>query len=127
MGTNFYGKKIPTQQELKSIAEMVLEGHIFAAKVQIESFEKIHIGKSSAGWRFCFNHQGEKWLDFADFKEFVSQFEIFDEYGSSYTQEEFWTLVEKKQEAPNFITKGAEPEWYKIVGEYEFSSSREFC
>lgn len=127
MGTNYYGKKIPTQQELKSIAEMVLEGHIFAAKVQIESFEKIHIGKSSAGWRFCFNHQGEKWLDFSDFKKFVSQFEIFDEYGTPYTQDEFWEMVEKKQKAPNCLHNSSNPEWYKIVGEYEFSSSTEFC
>lgn len=127
MGTNFYGKKIPTQTELKSIAEMVLEGHIFAAKVQIESYEEIHIGKSSSGWRFLFNHQGEKWIDFADFKKLVSQFEIYDEYGTEYSQEEFWALVEKQQSSRDFMQNGASPEWYKIVGEYEFSSSKEFC
>lgn len=54
MGTNIYGRKIPTKQELQSISEMVLEGNLFAAKQQINQYEQIHIGKRSAGWKFLF-------------------------------------------------------------------------
>lgn len=49
MGTNYYGKKIVTETDKQAIALLVLKGDFNAAIYALQSFDPIHIGKSSAG------------------------------------------------------------------------------
>lgn len=82
MGTNFYWLK---EKEVP-----------FIFNEEIMLFEKKHIGKRSAGWRFIFdgtfllNEKGET-LDINKIKDGI----IIDEYGRSYSYSEFLQLVEE--------------------------------
>lgn len=127
MGKNYYGKKIPTAEQLNKIAQKVLQGELGVVKTLLESFDEIHIGKSSAGWRFLFDGNGQKWETIQEFKDWVAEYQIYDEYGTYYSQEEFWKMVEEKQAETPAITKTQNSSWYVIVDEYEFSTSTNFC
>ena len=127
MGTNFYGKKIPTKKQLEEIADTVLQGKLEIVKEMLEDFETIHIGKSSGGWRFLFDHNSCVRPTFEEYKEWVSEFEITSEYGEKVSQEDFWKLVERKQTEKSSIEKTNHPEWYIIIDGYEFSTSTNFC
>lgn len=111
---------------MNNIAQQVLQGNLSVVKAMLESFDSIHIGKSSAGWRFLFDHNNQHWDTFEQYKEWISQFEIYSEYGTKYTQEEFWNIVEEKQSSVNAIEKTKNPAWYIIIDGYEFSSSPDF-
>lgn len=127
MGKNYYGKQIPTAEHLNKIAQQVLQGELGVVKTMLESFEPIHIGKSSAGWRFLFDGNNQEWKTIQEFKDWIANYEIYDEYGGKYTQEEFWIEVEAKQLAPTSTSKSRNPYWYIVVDNYEFSTSTNFC
>jgi hypothetical protein len=62
-----------------------------------------HIGKSSYGWAFSF--QGYKWnnlTSWKQWKEFLKNQQIIDEYGDDVSYEEFVTMVETYK-APGFV------------------------
>lgn len=71
--------------------------------------QELHIGKSSAGWKFCF--QGYLYEDdycphiqsIKDWKEYIknNNMLIFDEYNERISSKDFWNMVEKKQEEKN--------------------------
>ena len=52
-----------------------------------------HIGKRSCGWKFNFQWYPHL-TSLAEYKEFLKDKQIFDEYGSFYTYEEFWHAIE---------------------------------
>ena len=54
MGTNYYGMKIPTAEE-KSKIRKYIENDLYSQAQKYFPVE-IHLGKSSAGWEFCFDH-----------------------------------------------------------------------
>jgi len=60
--------------------------------------EGVHIGKSSGGWRFCFNLNGKKYYkNIGELKEWLKNIKIENEYGEEVEYEYFWSLVEEKQ------------------------------
>jgi hypothetical protein len=59
---------------------------------------KIHIGKSSGGWKFIFNKN--RWRFYSDIKslkQFMKKRVIVDEYSRIVSFDEFWKMVEEKQ------------------------------
>lgn len=65
-------------------------------------FEEIHLGKSSFGWKFCFNLNGKKYYsDFEELKDFIKNKVIKDEYGNEIDYDSFIDLIEEKQNDKN--------------------------
>lgn len=97
MGTNYYGIKIPTEKEKEEIKKAV-DGDEWGLVSDMLP-ERIHLGKSSAGWEFCFDHNYWQYFgkDYSQIKSFIEGCSIFDEYGSSVTHEEFWGKVNYKK------------------------------
>lgn len=65
--------------------------------------EEYHIGKSSVGWAFTF--QGyviEKLISWSQWKEFLKNQEIRDEYGDVVSYEDFVSLVETYK-SPQYV------------------------
>ena len=60
--------------------------------------KEIHIGKSSYGWTFLFRyHGGEYYETFKEFKKFLKDKVIKDEYGKVITHKDFWETVKVKK------------------------------
>lgn len=100
MGTNYYAKKKKPRI--------------------VRIYDEIHLGKSSAGWRFAFQETDEiksypqflKWLE--DNKK---DYNIVDEYGKKITIEKLVSLIEAKQgndNPDNFV-------YDKNINGYRFS------
>jgi hypothetical protein len=126
MGTNHY--RIISEEEMKAKHEKLLEriqnldlssGNIEREFCDIEKegqYDKtsawfefiegnaVHIGKSSCGWKFLFNHNNWTYYkDMDELKAFIKSGRLVDEYGKELNQEEFWEFVEEKQKDPNSI------------------------
>ena len=77
--------------------------------------EPIHIGKSSAGWKFHFQQQNNKWNEppiewntFPQVRDWLkkytvdsTEYVIMDEYDRIVPFDEFMELIERKQEENN--------------------------
>ena len=105
MGTNFYCKRIPTQEQLNSIAKLVVSKQIDEAIDKLnEANERIHICKCSCGWQVGFDHNnGEHYQPTRkSLEEFLSQpgMVIFDEYNNEYTYDEFWKEIDEHNANP---------------------------
>lgn len=106
MGTNYYYVKFKRCKECENVSQ-----------------EKIHIGKSSAGWKFHFQYESfdkpENWKE-----ELKNKF-IFDEYNREITYREFIDKVESKQGDKKTLGDKSSS-YYKldknffIVNDYEF-------
>lgn len=128
MGTNIYARKIPTQQDLQNISEIILGGYLFTAKQKINQFERIHVGKRSAGWRFLFNHNDwEYYNSIQELKDWTRTVQLETEYGELLTWEDFWEDVEACQQTQKPHSGTYDPRWYIVKEGYEFSTSTEFC
>lgn len=102
MGTNFYAKHIPTEQEYKEM-QYALKKHQFERLQNLleASRKEYHIGKRSCGWQFLFQAQGNDTGDvpwdnnLESIKAFLSRsdIEIVDEYGKGFTWEEFFEEI----------------------------------
>lgn len=98
------------------------------AAMKTKECEDIHIGKSSAGWRFLFNHNNWKYYNnIAEMQKWLKDYKIVDEYNRECTQEEFWAKVLEKQSSPSALQKGSDKSWYITKDGYEFSTSTNFC
>lgn len=100
MGTNFYCKRIPTQEQLNSIAKLVVSKQIDEAIDKLnEANERIHICKCSCGWQVGFDHNNGEYYQPTrkSLEEFLSQpgMVIFDEYNNEYTYDEFWKEIDE--------------------------------
>ena len=105
MGTNFYCKRIPTQEQLNSIAKLVVSKQIDEAIDKLnEVNEKIHICKCSCGWQVGFDHNNGEYYQPTrkSLEEFLSQpgMVIFDEYNNEYTYDEFWKEIDEHNANP---------------------------
>ena len=105
MGTNFYCKRIPTQEQLNSIAKLVVSKQIDEAIDKLnEANERIHICKCSCGWQVGFDHNNGEYYQPTrkSLKEFLSQpgMVIFDEYNNEYTYDEFWKEIDEHNANP---------------------------
>lgn len=149
MGTNYYAIPKATDERKKEICEMVMKGDFESARKLMP--EKIHLGKSSGGWRFCFNHNDwEYYKNIPGLQAFTKTCAIIDEYGNSISDFEFWRLVEAKQkdiDGEEYYTNWGKynkdfetgeplplpslgiPKDYGEIkeGEYRYSTSTEFC
>ena len=105
MGTNFYCKRIPTQEQLNSIAKLVVSKQIDEAIDKLnEANERIHICKCSCGWQVGFDHNNGEYYQPTrkSLEEFLSQPDIviFDEYNNEYTYDEFWKEIDEHNANP---------------------------
>ena len=105
MGTNFYCKRIPTQEQLNSIAKLVVSKQIDEAIDKLnEANERIHICKCSCGWQAGFDHNNGEYYQPTrkSLEEFLSQpgMVIFDEYNNEYTYDEFWKEIDEHNATP---------------------------
>lgn len=85
MGTNYYARIGPERCEACG-----------------RETERIHLGKSSAGWLFSFRHQPDHYVDFPSFCAFLKRADVTvtDEYGDTVTPEELIRWIDEKQKAP---------------------------
>ena len=140
MGTNYYARPIKTIQEIKNTRQRV-ESEIrrFTSQSSIElddlideweqmkiaQCDSVHIGKSSAGWKFLFNHNDWRYFtNIQEMKDWLKDQEIVSEYNEVISFEDFWKMVEQKQKIQSPITNKS---WYVFKEGFEFSSSTEFC
>lgn len=69
----------------------------------IKIYDKIHLGKSSAGWKFLF-HEQEQYHNFEEFKNFIlnnDEYVIKDEYDRVIDPLELIKLINDKQKENN--------------------------
>ena len=60
--------------------------------------DKIHLGKSSFGWKFSFQYNaGLYYKNVQEMREWMKDKDIYDEYGEKTTHDEFWKMVKEKQ------------------------------
>jgi len=65
--------------------------------------EEYHIGKSSYGWAFSFRgYSGNKLTSWVNWKEFLKNERIVDEYGEEMPYEAFCEMIESYK-APGFL------------------------
>ncbi len=64
-----------------------------------ERFDKIHLGKSSAGWKFAIEIHELYYKSFEEFADFIQKEEvkIYDEYGEEFTANELLDIIFLKQ------------------------------
>lgn len=113
MGTNYYLKRIPTEDEIAQCHKLLDERKIEYDDVYKEDFgspyleaelekitEKIHIGKKSCGWRFLFQIHKDLYgksiqscLDFIENQTKTGMWKFIDEYGESVPLVDFESLV----------------------------------
>lgn len=77
--------------------------HAFDKRVQedVNLHEGLHIGKNSGGW--VFNFQAYSNLRTAeDYRNFLRDKIIYDEYYREVPVEEFWSIVESSKEEDHF-------------------------
>lgn len=106
MGTNFYCKRITTQDQLNSIADLVANKKIDEAIELLHEVNKaIHICKRSNGWQIGFDHNNGEYYQPTrkSLEEFLSQsgIKIVDEYDKEYTYEEFWKEIDEHNADPH--------------------------
>ena len=58
--------------------------------------EIIHLGKSSAGWKFLF-HKTKQVYDYESFCKFIKTGFIYDEYDNSLFDDDLINLIQSKQ------------------------------
>lgn len=156
MGTNYYAIPNVDQEEIKTkIIEKIKSDDFDEAIELIQDLKTkmvtgIHIGKSSCGWKFCFDHNNWKYFekDKQSIVDFINSCEIINEYNSPISTDEFWKLVESKKDGidnreyytnwnkynkdfngnpiprPSYIPNDY-GEFY--VDELKFSTSTDFC
>lgn len=106
MGTNFYAKHIPSQEEYDAMQEALTNRQLKELQELISKATiKYHIGKRSYGWAFGFQAKEEpryNWTDeeaqvpwddnLKSLKEYLNRpdIQIVDEYGDEFTPEQFW-------------------------------------
>ena len=100
----------------------------------------IHIGKSSAGWLFCFHQINDTWNDppviwntYNQVKEWLKKnttdsdkYVILNEYDEIVSFDDFIEMVEKKQNDENCKGNDENFRYCKNVDGYRFDD-RDFC
>lgn len=153
MSTNFYLRRKLTIKENRKILDFINSKYMeFTNQVvnniyNIESFldtftrevtnetkeyiKEIHIGKRSFGWQFLWDYHGGKYYraNLEDVKKFLSNpdYEIVDEYGETYTFEQFFNEEVGKSlyEGRNGLEEGLSS-YFFISDGLRFSSYEDF-
>jgi hypothetical protein len=93
MGCNYY--LLPDTKGIRRVLKELKNGQL--GKYIYLSL-RYHVGKSSIGWRFIFDHND--WKDYNnifELKEFMAHHVLIDEYLQEHNPTEFWGFVESKQ------------------------------
>lgn len=125
MGCNYYAK-IKLTDELETQLIEAVKNHDFE-KIKMLMPTNIHIGKSSIGWQFLFNHNNWKYFDenIESLRYFLLNSEIKDEYDEVMPSEKFLAMVElQKRFKPNLKYNG-EKTGEMLFG-LNFSTSTDF-
>ena len=102
MGTNFYVRQIMTEKQKEKLHKLIDENKFNEIRLAIPV--QVHIGKRSAGWRFCFNHNDWEWYsDVEDLKQFIQSNELYDEYGEEIEFDDFWNDIEAREKDPKML------------------------
>lgn len=107
MGTNYYLRRNIPLPKLERLKKLVNPKDIYSSKLQeaLNEFQEIHIGKSSYGWQFLFDHNNWKYYDKT--KDSINQFisdellkggQFVNEYDEEVTLKDFWDIVESKKD-----------------------------
>jgi hypothetical protein len=120
MGCNYYGRLKPTE-ELKQEMRALIDANEFD-KLRAITPKYIHIGKSSYGWQFIFNHNNWKYFGKSEreLRKFLHDCDIIDEYGKEISNIDFWNMVKSKKE--NDGCADDLTEWFGFM----FSDSTDF-
>lgn len=105
MSTNFYLKRIPTEEETKRIVDKIkseatpqnIKGILDEALYDAtEASKRIHLGKQSCGWRFNWELWNNQYYECSldSIRDFVESrlndgWSLVDEYGQKYSWDEF--------------------------------------
>lgn len=102
MGTNYYAVKKVSNEKKKLMIELLMEDkYDDFDELYNSELKKIHIGKSSCGWKFLFNYNHFKFYE--PTKESINNFlssedvTIYDEYGDKISVDKFWEMVDLKK------------------------------
>lgn len=120
MGTNYYA--IPkADEETKAKIIEAIKNELWGEARSIMP-ESIHIGKSSMGWQFLFNHHDWQYFDKtqASIAKFLDNCVIYDSYNETITPNQFWVMVDRKRE------HRAETQYGFIEDGLVFSDSTDF-
>ncbi len=100
MGTNYYVTQKVTENEAKYYKELAEKEQWDKLKIELQDTDQIHIGKSSFGWKFCFDHNDWKYFneDKQEVIAFINSCNIVDEYGDEVSHEKFWKMVDDKSD-----------------------------
>ena len=118
MITNYYLKRIPTEEEIAQCHRLLDERKIDSDDLCDEKYdssclesvfakitERIHLGKYSDGWRFLFRTNSKLYgksiracLDYINGSQKSGLWRLMDEYGRTVTIEEFEKWVRKSME-----------------------------
>lgn len=95
MGTNYYVRIKPEKAELQKALDNEDWGALRAGLPK-----QVHIGKSSYGWQFIFNHNDGKHYKRtrASIDAFIRSGQLVDEYECPVMPEDFWLLVDAKKD-----------------------------
>lgn len=97
MGTNFYARIIPKEEDIKRV-HRIIDGYLTGNTLEIDddilkdSVQKIHLGKRSCGWQFLWQNNPKYYDDnLESIKEFLSRdyVIIYNEYEERFTLEKF--------------------------------------
>lgn len=103
------------------------------------SDDKPHIGKNSMGWVFLFASPdtGEKLISWQEWKDFLRDLTIVDEYGAVISYEDFCGIVEStkgkataynKDGRIHYPSQGKPENWETLDPEgFRFSTAKWFC
>ncbi len=98
MGTNYY--RIPTQLEMEERkAELIkdiadLDWDMESAWDRFTKGTSIHLGKRSAGWKFCWNfHNNKYYSNKEELIQFVLSGRVVNEYGDKIEPQEFLDMA----------------------------------
>lgn len=97
MGMNYY-LEVCSQETKQEILKAVQNDHFEIARRLLNENPQIHIGKSSGGWQFTFNHHNWKYYNSVEsLQAWLKSGTIICEYGTQVTFEDFWKTVEIKK------------------------------
>lgn len=140
MGTNFYARPILTEEIKAKIDANIAAGKwdsdfdIDEPFISVSSIAKfmasgIHLCKRSAGWQFTFDHNWGKYYKPTrdSIHKFLSsnEYTIIDEYGATYSVDEFWHEVDmhnmnpynsKKTDTVEFFNDGMAERCEELFG-----------
>ena len=113
MGTNYYRRRIPTEEELSKLhssLDKYIKGEIFESEftdMVNDIIKETHICKMSYGWKVLFDHNWGKLytVNRKGLEDFLNEPNTFisDEYGDKYTPEQFWEIVKSHNDHPKNI------------------------